>query len=90
MHSHTHVFPPHIPGADTYDVFNELGLSKEVEQVSKEWLKKLYQDHMVHIEQECIKNLQELLLERSDLFVQLNDADIFDRVDQELKVSVRV
>ena len=70
-----------------YDVFNELGLSEEVSRIPEERLMKLYQDHMVHVEQECVSDVKELLLERSDLFAQLDAADVLGRVDQELAVS---
>ena len=70
-----------------YNVFNELSVSEEVSRVPEERLMKLYQDHMVHVEQECVSDLKELLLEHSDLFDQLDAADVLGRVDQELAVS---
>ena len=70
-----------------YDVFNELSVSEEVSRVPEERLMKLYQDHMVHVEQECVGDVKELLLEHSDLFDQPDAADVLGRVDQELAVS---
>ena len=70
-----------------YDVFNELSVSEEVSRVPEERLIKLYQDHMVHVEQECVSDVKELLLEHSNLFDQLDAADVLGRVDQELAVS---
>ena len=73
-----------------YDVFNELSVSEEVFRVPEERLMKLYQDHMVHVEQECVSDVKELLLEHSDLFDQIDAADVLGRVDQELAVSESV
>ena len=73
-----------------YNVFNELSVSEEVPRVPEERLMKLYQDHMVHVEQECVSDVKELLLEHSDLFDQIDAADVLGRVDQELAVSESV
>ena len=70
-----------------YKVFNELCIWEEVSRVPEQRLRKLYQDHMVHLEQECVSDVKELLLERSDLFTQVDAADVLGRVDQELAVS---
>ena len=70
-----------------YKVFNELCIWKEVSCVPEQRLRKLYQDHMVHLEQECVSDVKELLLERSDLFTQVDVADVLGRVDHELAVS---
>lgn len=87
-HPPTHTLPhTHTQGGNMYDVFNELGISEEVSRIPEERLMKLYQDHMVHVEQECVSDVKELLLERSDLFAQLDAADALGRVDQELAVS---
>lgn len=83
--------PPHLPthlppGTDISDVLVALGVAAESQLVSPEHLMKLYQDHMAVVEQKCVDNLKELLLERSDLFTQAESANILERVDLGLTV----
>ena len=61
-------------------------MAAESQLVSPEHLMKLYQDHMAVVEQKCVDNLKELLLERSDLFSQAESANILERVDLGLTV----
>ena len=61
-------------------------MAAESQLVSPEHLMKLYQDHMAMVEQKCVDNLKELLLERSDLFAQAESANILERVDLGLTV----
>ncbi len=68
-----------------------LGLSEEIKLVKKEIQVQIYNEYMGKLEQECVADLTELFLERSDLFDQLSSSpeDAFWRIHQELKVSVQ-
>ena len=67
----------------------ELGLSEEVKRVSEEQLLQIYNEYMGKLEQECVADLTELFLERSDLFDQISAStnDTFSKIHQELKVG---
>lgn len=63
----------------------DLGLSDEVKKVSNEQQLHIYNEYMGKLEQECVADLTELFLERSDLFDQISTSP--NDVHQELKVS---
>jgi hypothetical protein len=72
----------------------DLGLSEDVKRISNEQQVHIYNEYMGKLEQECIADLTELFLEKSDLFgsdlfdqLSSSPKEAFDRVHQELKVG---
>lgn len=70
----------------------DLGLSEEARYLSNEQQVHVYNEYMGKLEQECVADLTELFLERSDLFNQISSSpkETFDRVHTELKVIFRL
>ena len=48
---------------------------------------RLYQEKMAAVEQKCIQELQELFLERTELFALTESTEVIQRVHEELKVG---
>lgn len=71
----------------------DLQLSEDAKLVSSEDQHHIYNEFMSKLEQECVADLTELFLERSDLFDQSsalpNDASFRIHLHQELKVSYK-
>ncbi len=68
-------------------LWSDLGLQDEVQWMSQELQIAVYNECMVKLEQECVADLTELFLERSDLFNEISSPkDTFDHVHEELKV----
>ena len=58
--------------------------------VPSDRLIKIYHDYMGNVEQQCLANVEELLLERHDIFdPNISEAEMIARVSEELKVRLR-
>lgn len=76
----------------------DLGLSEEVKKLSSEEQIHIYNEFNGKLEQDCVADLTELFLERSDLFDKISPSpsntfspkDLFDNIHQELKVCIYV
>ncbi len=70
----------------------ELGLSEEVRLVQGEEQVAIYNDYMGRLEQECVADLTELFLEKSEFFDQISSSpqETIELVHQELKVSCSI
>ena len=66
-------------------LFKTLGVEQEACLQTREVLSQLYREKMTEVEGECIKDFEELLLERTDLFVPGEDTTP-DIVNEKLKV----
>lgn len=84
----THIYLWVLTGVDMLMLWVDLGLSEEVKKISTEQQVNIYNEFMGQLEQDCVAELTELFLERSDLFDKGPAASAFDHVHQELKVSV--
>lgn len=85
--------PSHLPGTDMFDLCGQLGLAEEASKVSQERLVRVYQEVMQAVEGECVKDLLELFLEKTELFSVSDSVLIPDLVNKELQVcwqSLRV
>ena len=69
-------------------LWSDLGVAGDAVHVSSDRLLKIYRDCMMTVEQQCLADLEELLLERHDIFDRnLNgEVDMIARVSEELKV----
>ena len=67
----------------------DLGLSSDATHVQPDRLIKIYHDYMGVVEQQCLAELEELLLEHHDIFDEnmSSEANMITRVSEELKVS---
>ena len=63
-------------------------MDNDAKFVPQDRLIKIYHDYMGNVEQQCLVDLEELLLERHDIFDSniSNEADMIVRVSEELKV----
>lgn len=74
------------------EVFQELGMIWVMSQVPARRLMELFQERMTMVEHQCVQELQEMLLERLDLFDKLKlrepeGAELFQRFDKEFQVG---
>jgi len=68
----------------------DLKLQDQTRWMSQEQQISVYSECMAKLEQECVADLTELFLERSDLFNEIDSPkDTFDHVHEELKVGER-
>lgn len=65
----------------------ELGVAQEATLISTDKLVRAYQDKMAAVEKESVVALQELFLERSELFLQGDSAQTLERATKELEVG---
>ena len=69
-------------------VFEEVGVAHDATFVPTKRLVRLYHDKMATVEQESVTALQELFLERSELFVQGDSAESLEIATRGLQVCV--
>ena len=69
-------------------LWSDLGVANDATHVHTDRLIKIYHDCMGSVEQQCLAELEELLLERHDIFDNniSDDVDMIGRVSEELKV----
>ena len=66
-------------------------MASDAVHVPSDRLIKIYHDYMGNVEQQCLANLEELLLERHDIFdPNISEAEMIVRVSEELKVRLRL
>ena len=99
-HSHTHMLHVHPPpnthththtqiGVDMDQLWSDLGVAGNATHVPSDRLIKIYHDYMSNVEQQCLANVEELLLERHDIFdPNISEAEMITRVSEELKVRL--
>lgn len=58
-----------IQGVPVQVAMDQLGLAEDAKLVSDKVIQSMFQDRMNVIEQSCIDDVHELLLERADLFI---------------------
>ena len=76
-------------GVDMDQLWSDLGVASDAVHVPSDRLIKIYHDYMGSVEQECLANLEELLLERHDIFdPNISEAEMITRVSEELKVRL--
>lgn len=76
-------------GIDMDQLWSDLGVASDAVHVPSDRLIKIYHDYMGNVEQECLANLEELLLERHDIFdPNISEAEMITRVSEELKVRL--
>ena len=86
-HTHTHTHT----GIDMDQLWSDLGVAGDAIHVPPDRLIKIYHDYMGNVEQQCLANLEELLLERHDIFdPNISEAEMITRVSEELKVRLRL
>ena len=76
-------------GVDMDQLWSDLGVASDAVHVPSDRLIKIYHDYMGSVEQECLANLEELLLERHDIFdPNISEAEMITRLSEELKVRL--
>ena len=85
-----HIHHMHIltrTGVDMDQLWGDLGVASDAVHVPSDRLIKIYHEYMGNVEQQCIANLEELLLERHDIFdPNISETEMITRVSEELKV----
>ena len=89
MHMHTHTHTHTHTGKDMDQLWEDLGVADDVKYVSSDRLFQIYHDYMGSVEQQCLSELEELLLEHHDIFDKniSSEADMITKVSEELRVS---
>ena len=69
-------------------LWSDLGVANDATHVPSDRLIKIYHDYMGNVEQQCLANLEELLLEHHNIFDPdvSSEAEMITRVSEELKV----
>ena len=69
-------------------LWSDLGVANDATHVQTDRLIKIYHDCMGNVEQQCLAELEELLLEHHDIFDNniSDEMDMISRVSEEFKV----